>query len=214
MTMSPRSQQKRTAILDAAGRLFCQHGLHLVSMDMVASLAGVSKQTVYSHFANKESLFAQAVGNKCVNSELLPELLQSGSSVRESLVAFGRSFRTLILSDDAINIFRTCISCNDPALAALFFEAGPRYVTEILASWLEQQKQQGLLSHPHSEQAAMQLLLMWQGKERMLRELGLPLTQSPAEQDGWTLSCIDLFLAAAAPSSTPFSKPSSTFSSR
>ncbi|MGN5075504.1 TetR/AcrR family transcriptional regulator [Aeromonas veronii] len=42
MNISPRSQQKRAAILDAAGRLFCQHGLHLVSMDMVASEAGVS----------------------------------------------------------------------------------------------------------------------------------------------------------------------------
>ena len=40
---------------------------------------------------------------------------------------------------------------------------------------------------------------MWQGKERMLRELGLPLTQSAAEQDAWTLSCVDLFLTAAAP---------------
>jgi len=74
MNMSPRSRQKRAAILDAAGQLFCEHGLHLVSMDMVANAAGVSKQTVYSHFANKESLFAEAVGSKCVSSELMPEL--------------------------------------------------------------------------------------------------------------------------------------------
>ncbi|MGL6366552.1 TetR/AcrR family transcriptional regulator [Aeromonas veronii] len=120
MNISPRSQQKRAAILDAAGRLFCQHGLHLVSMDMVASEAGVSKQTVYSHFANKESLFAEAVGSKCVSSELMPEVLLRGNNVRESLISFGRSFRKLILSDDAINIFRTCISCNDTQLATLF----------------------------------------------------------------------------------------------
>jgi len=69
----------------------------------------------------------------------------------------------------------------------------------MLTRWLEQQKQQGLLAHQDSEQAALQLLLMWQGKERMLRELGLPLTQSAAEQDAWVLSCVDLFLAAAAP---------------
>ena len=122
-----------------------------------------------------------------------------GNNVRESLIAFGRSFRKLILSDDAINIFRTCISCNDAQLATLFFEAGPLYVTKMLSNWLEQQKQQGLLCHQDSEQAALQLLLMWQGKERMLRELGLPLTQSAAEQDAWTLSCVDLFLTAAAP---------------
>lgn len=72
-------------------------------------------------------------------------------------------------------------------------------MTNMLSNWLEQQKQQGLLCHQDSEQAALQLLLMWQGKERMLRELGLPLTQSAAEQDAWTLSCVDLFLTAAAP---------------
>jgi hypothetical protein len=40
---------------------------------------------------------------------------------------------------------------------------------------------------------------MWQGKERMQRELGLPLSRNDTEQEAWNLSCVDLFLAAATP---------------
>lgn len=200
MNKSPRSQKKRAAILEAAGQLFCELGLHQVSMDMVASSAGVSKQTVYSHFTSKELLFAEAVGAKCHNDELSAVLLEQGTSVRESLLLFGRGFRRLVLSEQAINIFRTCVGSNDEQLSALFFEAGPMHVIGILEQWLERQKQLGLLHHPDSQNAALQLLLMWQGKDRIRRELGLPLMESPAQQEVWLNSCIDLFLSA---SSTP-----------
>ena len=45
---------KRQAILDAAKSLFLTHGYANTSMDAVATLAGVSKLTVYSHFTDKE----------------------------------------------------------------------------------------------------------------------------------------------------------------
>lgn len=57
----PKDLAKRQAILDAAKILFLSHGYANTSMDAVASEAGVSKLTVYSHFNDKETLFSAAV---------------------------------------------------------------------------------------------------------------------------------------------------------
>lgn len=57
--MSLRERKKaetRTAIADAAAALFAARGFHEVTVGEVAEAAGVSKQTVFNHFANKEEL--------------------------------------------------------------------------------------------------------------------------------------------------------------
>src|SRR5947207_9408564 len=58
---APRSARKRQAILDAATTAFLSKGYLGTSMDEIAALARVSKQTVYKHFADKESLFTEIV---------------------------------------------------------------------------------------------------------------------------------------------------------
>lgn len=51
------SPEKAAAILAGGMQEFLAHGYAATSMDRVASAAGVSKATVYSHFQDKESLF-------------------------------------------------------------------------------------------------------------------------------------------------------------
>ncbi|BAZ69851.1 MAG: TetR/AcrR family transcriptional regulator [Pelatocladus maniniholoensis HA4357-MV3] len=51
------SVEKVEQILQGAMQEFLMHGFAGTSMDRVASAAGVSKATVYSHFADKETLF-------------------------------------------------------------------------------------------------------------------------------------------------------------
>ncbi|OKH37112.1 TetR family transcriptional regulator [[Phormidium ambiguum] IAM M-71] len=48
---------KQEQILQGAMRIFLHHGYATTSMDRVAAEAGVSKQTIYSHFQDKERLF-------------------------------------------------------------------------------------------------------------------------------------------------------------
>ena len=57
----PKDPAKRKAILEAAETLFLRNGYDGSSMDAIAAEAGVSKLTVYSHFTDKETLFAFAV---------------------------------------------------------------------------------------------------------------------------------------------------------
>ena len=58
---SHRSARKRRAILDAATDVFLKSGYLGTNMDEIAALSGVSKQTVYKHFASKEALFIEIV---------------------------------------------------------------------------------------------------------------------------------------------------------
>ena len=56
-----RSARKRRQIVEAAAAAFLRNGYLGTSMDEIAALAGVSKQTVYKQFADKERLFKEIV---------------------------------------------------------------------------------------------------------------------------------------------------------
>lgn len=43
-------------VLDAASRLFYEHGIHAVGVDTIAESAGVTKKTLYDRFGSKEAL--------------------------------------------------------------------------------------------------------------------------------------------------------------
>jgi AcrR family transcriptional regulator len=53
----PNRPEKTAAILDGAMQVFLEQGYAGTTMDKVASVAGVSKPTVYNHFQDKEALF-------------------------------------------------------------------------------------------------------------------------------------------------------------
>src|SRR5260370_20532628 len=54
---------KAETILAAAERAFLAAGFGAVTMDRVASEAGVSKATVYAHFHSKEALFGAVIAH-------------------------------------------------------------------------------------------------------------------------------------------------------
>jgi len=76
-TGETRMQERRTQIIDGALRVFLAHGYD-ASMDAIAAEAGVSKQTVYSHFKDKQSLFnaiADRLLDRFVFAGLTPEIM-------------------------------------------------------------------------------------------------------------------------------------------
>ncbi|MDT4937578.1 MAG: hypothetical protein QOG80_1249 [Pseudonocardiales bacterium] len=57
----PRSETARNAVLEAAAVLLLERGLAAVSMDEVATRAGVSKATIYRWWPTKETLALDAL---------------------------------------------------------------------------------------------------------------------------------------------------------
>ena len=66
-----RKESRHHELLAAALDLFVEHGYAATRLEDVASMAGVSKGTLYSYFANKEELFKSTV-----REHLLPVLHQ------------------------------------------------------------------------------------------------------------------------------------------
>ena len=55
-----QSELNRQALLDAAARLFKQHGIDGVGVADICKAAGLTHGALYKHFADKQDLAAQA----------------------------------------------------------------------------------------------------------------------------------------------------------
>jgi AcrR family transcriptional regulator len=62
--MARNAQLTRDRIVVAATRLFYNEGIRAVSVDAVAEKAGVTKKTLYYHFASKDDLIAATVAGR------------------------------------------------------------------------------------------------------------------------------------------------------
>jgi len=73
-----RKDARRRLLLDAATRLFGDHGYHGATVPMIVAAADSSVGSFYMHFRNKEDIFAavlESLGERI--SEILTELRQS-----------------------------------------------------------------------------------------------------------------------------------------
>lgn len=198
----PKDLAKRQAILDAAKILFLTHGYANTSMDAVASEAGVSKLTVYSHFNDKETLFSAAVVAKC--EEQLPPLffeLPEGIAVENVLLNIARGFHQLINSEESVNLHRLimALGSQDPNLSLIFFQAGPERVVNGMEGLLAKINETGALSINQPRNAAEHFfcLIKGAGNFRLLYGCGEPLTGDAAESH--VREVVGLFMRAYKP---------------
>jgi AcrR family transcriptional regulator len=80
----PRSEKARQAILAAAMELLLDQGLHAMSMDDVASRAGVSKATIYRWWPSKERLALDALAAEWAST---PTQMRDTGTLRGDLLA-------------------------------------------------------------------------------------------------------------------------------
>jgi AcrR family transcriptional regulator len=78
----PRSQEAHQKVLRAALDLFSERGIEATSMDAIAHASGVSKATIYNHWADKEALLLEVM--LLVNGlDREPEDVDSGDICRD-----------------------------------------------------------------------------------------------------------------------------------
>lgn len=196
----PKDLGKRTAVLEAAKRLFVAHGYSHVSMDQIAAEAGVSKLTVYSHFGDKDALFMAAIQAKC--EESLPARLFAGDpavSLRDRLLLIGRSFYELMMSDEAIATHRVVTTQQaSTELGRVFWEAGPCRTQAAMEALLREEVAAGRLDISDFHVACSQFYSLLKGEAHTKRLCGFP-APTPAEAEAHLQATVDLFLRAYAP---------------
>lgn len=195
----PKDLAKRKAILEAAKALFLSNGYDGSSMDAIAAEAGVSKLTVYSHFTDKEKLFAEAVKSKC--EEQLPELLfelDDEVPVAQLLLNIGRGFNELINSRESVELHRVMVSlaAQDSKLSRMFYEAGPQRVLHGMEELLRQADQSGKLRVPDPLSAADQFFCLIKGGANFRLLIGCGEALLGAEAEAHVCDAVEVFLRA------------------
>jgi AcrR family transcriptional regulator len=93
--------RNRGAVLEAAARLFAEHGVAAVSMDQVAAAAGVGKGTVFRRFGDKSGLASALLDarERALQEAILhgPPPLGPGADPPQRLAAFAGAYLEYLL---------------------------------------------------------------------------------------------------------------------
>lgn len=200
----PDVSPKHRQMLEAAAELFMADGYGSVSMDAVARAAGVSKATLYAHFASKERLFATMVGDVCrrntAGEGMFPERVDDIVAV---LRAIGQRGLRFLLQDRTLAIHRMVIAecARFPELGAAFMANGPQGFRNRLAAWLAVQTGAGRLAAGDGEIAAEHFLALIKSGLFMRATLALPPAPSDVEIGSTVDAAVDTFMKAFGPRS-------------
>ncbi len=115
------TSKKRLAVLDGAVRVFIESGYEASSMDRIAEEAGVSKRTVYNHFASKETLFQEVISAFLAERDQRKPIQYARElPLKEQLRRFAQA--EIYLVDDptrrGLSKLFTSVFLTDPALCA------------------------------------------------------------------------------------------------
>jgi TetR/AcrR family transcriptional repressor of mexJK operon len=191
------SPEKRAQILSGAAAVFAADGYEGASMAQIATVAGVSKGTLYNYFDSKAALFTVYVGEKC--SEFLTHAFDSANldgDPAEVLRGIGTRMVRMMLSDVGLTMYRVVIAeaAKFPDLARGFFEAGPARAIGFMADWLAAETRRGRLSVPDPAFAAEQFFNLCQTRLVLRRKLAMLPDPPESDIDAVVDASITMFL--------------------
>ena len=128
--------QVEERILDAAGRVFLEHGFQGASVDEIADAASAGKPTIYARFPNKQALFAAVVERLVRQNTSHYALSCAGNSLMERLDALAAIILTRVLAPETIGLIRVAVAeaRRFPDLATSVSCMGRQRQIEALAS--------------------------------------------------------------------------------
>ena len=188
---------KHDLIVAAARKLFLGSGYGAVSMDAIALEAGVSKRTVYSHFQNKESLFAAVIGAMCHEfGGPSPDDLVAEGSPEVVLRAVARRILGVVLRPEALSVFRVVLSESPqfPELSRLFCATGPGPMENALTEFFAGLDREGTLRVADPEVAGRQFIGMIKGPYLLPLLFGVGERPSNDEIERTIDQAVDTFL--------------------
>ncbi|MFJ5818912.1 TetR/AcrR family transcriptional regulator C-terminal domain-containing protein [Streptomyces sp. NPDC093108] len=197
-----RSARKRQAIMEAATGVFMEKGYSGTSMDDIAKLAAVSKQTVYKHFSDKEKLFSEIVLATTDRLDgmiaLVADVPSDANALDENLTRLARQFLAALTQPQVLQLRRLVIANADafPALGAAWYEQGFERVLATLAATFQRLAEDSLLRIDEPLLAAHHFsgLLMWIPVNQAMFHGGPQHTQ--ADLDHYATAGVRTFLAA------------------
>jgi TetR/AcrR family transcriptional repressor of mexJK operon len=202
-----QSARKHKAIVEAATTLFLNKGYQDTSVDEIAALAAVGKQTVYKHFADKQRLFSEIILGNIATAEgftsAATDILRDPRDLGRDLREVARRYLAVVMQPSVIQLRRLIIAEADrfPELARTYYERVPGHTLTSLGSCFQDLVERGLLKTHEPALAATHFAWL---------VLGQPLNQAmfcgcngpfgASELDHLADAAVRVFLAAYATS--------------
>ena len=158
---------KRHQILTGARAAFTELGFERATVDDIAARAGVSKATVYNHFADKKALFVAAVVEATdeMSAHLAACLECPTADVEQALRAMGVEIMTLWLSPASGALYRQAIAeaARLPEIGRMVFERGTATIYQAVAAHLARWDASGMLRVDDPATAAITFVALCHG---------------------------------------------------
>ena len=115
-TTIPRqtADERREAVLTAAGREFSRKGLHGASTDAIAKDAGISQPYLFRLFGTKKELYLATTARAMEETYQTFESASRGKTGEEALHAIGDAYTGLIENRERLQLMLQCFAgCED-----------------------------------------------------------------------------------------------------
>ena len=197
-----RSARKDREIIEAATAAFIAKGYDGTSMEEIATKAGASKQTVYKHFTDKETLFTEVVESTASQTNDIVEsvtmLLSEAKFLEGGLQQLARRMTTTLMDDELLKLRRLIIANADrmPQLGRSWYEKGFERMLASVASCFQKLTSRGLLQTSDPRVAASHLfgMLLWIPMNEAMFTGSNP--RSEADLERHADASVEAFLAA------------------
>jgi TetR/AcrR family transcriptional regulator, mexJK operon transcriptional repressor len=169
----PRVVRSRAAAVEAATMLFLEKGYAGTTMDDIATLAGITKRTLYNNYADKSALFTQIMSDAIAYAEAFAQDLASEFTVGMTaatlpavLEDLGRRLALGIVRREVIALRRLLIgeARAFPKLAKEYFDRAPGRVLVALTAGFEHLANRGFLRATNARRAAEQFAYLIAGE--------------------------------------------------
>jgi TetR/AcrR family transcriptional regulator, mexJK operon transcriptional repressor len=153
--------RKNEIVLAAAEQAFIESGYTATSVDAIAERAGVSKRTVYSNFATKQTLYGEVVKKLCeevVPMEIDPKALEADPE--KTLLKVAVSFLEGLYQPRQVAWHRAVVADSrvHPDAGRMVFEGPVMRSEAVFDHYFRKQTQRGVMQFPNIELAAAQFL--------------------------------------------------------
>lgn len=209
-----RAERTRAAITEAAAEQFLGAGFLGASMDDIAALAGVSKQTVYAHFESKEALFVAMVRGLTggAGDEFRSRVADPTGErpVSEFLIDFATSQLQIVMTPRLMQLRRLVIGevGRFPELGRALHEKGPQRSIDRLSAAFAIYCELGALAIEDLDQAATFFnWLIMGGPVNNVMLLGDDAILDEAGIERHAQEAVRIFLAAYGTGGRPAGKP-------
>jgi TetR/AcrR family transcriptional regulator, mexJK operon transcriptional repressor len=188
---------KEVAILAAARAAFLEQPYDRVSVDAIATRAGVSKVTIYSKYQSKDALFVAAINEGCaaIYNKAKADALSEGQ-LDVALKQLGVDFMSMILAPQmtALHGVMIQVAQHKPEITEQYFQVVVEGSIVTLADTLTIAVERKSISCCDTRRAAIQFIAMIQGIYRYEHELGVANSFNMDELQTYIGACVDMFL--------------------